>query len=784
MDDKNFNNIDDIWENSDLSEEERLIEETIREAGRTLQIPDKLSPDGMKNRLEEHIRKKRRRKKQIIGFLSAAAMMVLLVGTGVITYRTGMIGRKIETADSDEKVLESGKDTNAGNSSSTNDGTGEEEQLAFSKSYDEVYEAFRTIYDRRQVREKQTAKGDFFVQFEEATEATNDVAATDSAEVDAVQNSTNSTTGANEQDAAQGDYSKTNIQVENVDEGDIVKTDGSYIYRIAQSTGDVSIVKTDNGMMETVAVLEGFSSPQELYIWKDTLIVLDADYEEYERSSVKKNSGVQPLEDIGDVAYEEQIAPVRRNYIVKIYFYDISDKENPKRSQILTQSGSLSASRVYGEYLYFVTTQMADVSGKESETYRYVPRVNGECIAPDDIYIPEDCDNMSYQTISSVQISNPEDIVDTKAVASSGNTFYMSTESFYIADTIWVDTSKEKKKYTNKTEITKFGVKNGKITSKGSTRIKGIIEDSFSMDEYEGNLRVVTSVTHYKRSNRVKDFVEDFVEDVVGIYTERVTTDNSLYVLDDEMELIGSIEGLAEDERIYSARFMGDMGYFVTYRETDPLFSVDLSNPKKPKIIGELKIPGFSEYLHFYDENLLLGIGEERDETGFVGLKLSMFDISDPTNVVEKDKMVLREYAYADALYNHRAVMIDTNKNLFGFLAECSYDWEALEKKYTKDSRETSVEKMDQGVWIPGHFALFSYDEKKGFIREMTVPLAENEMESRGLYIGDVFYLSNYYDKRMSSYRISTKEHIDSLNSHGVTREEDREYHEREQEEE
>ena len=119
-----------------------------------------------------------------------------------------------------------------------------------------------------------------------------------------------------------------------------------------------------------------------------------------------------------------------------------------------------------------------------------------------------------------------------------------------------------------------------------------------------------------------------------------VTTEgetNSVYVLDKELKQIGAIEDLAEDERVYSARFMGEVGYFVTFRETDPLFSVDLSDPEKPKIVGELKIPGFSDYLHFYGEDQLLGIGMNVDEETQItdGVKLSMFDISDKTDVKE-----------------------------------------------------------------------------------------------------------------------------------------------------
>ena len=121
---------------------------------------------------------------------------------------------------------------------------------------------------------------------------------------------------------------------------------------------------------------------------------------------------------------------------------------------------------------------------------------------------------------------------------------------------------------------------------------------------------------------------------------------NSLLVLDENLKVIGEIEDLAPGEQIYSARFLGDTGYFVTFRNMDPLFSVDLTNPKKPKILGELKITGFSEYLHPYDDNLLLGIGREisPDKGNFKGLKLSMFDISNPKNVTEIQKIVEKSY--------------------------------------------------------------------------------------------------------------------------------------------
>lgn len=148
------------------------------------------------------------------------------------------------------------------------------------------------------------------------------------------------------------------------------------------------------------------------------------------------------------------------------------------------------------------------------------------------------------------------------------------------------------------------------------------------------------------------------------------TQKNALYVLDDAMQVCGNIGDLAEGEDIRSARFLGDIGYFVTFRNTDPLFSVDLSDPSDPKILGELKITGFSSYLHFYGENKLLGVGNEVDpETGaYTGIKLAMFDVSDPSNVKQLHKFVIKDTYDCPLFYNYKAAMIDTEKM---FLASC-----------------------------------------------------------------------------------------------------------------
>ncbi|MDD7077996.1 MAG: beta-propeller domain-containing protein, partial [Lachnospiraceae bacterium] len=203
-------------------------------------------------------------------------------------------------------------------------------------------------------------------------------------------------------------------------------------------------------------------------------------------------------------------------------------------------------------------------------------------------------------------------------------------------------------------------------------------------------------------------------------YEENWEEHNALYVLDKDMRQIGSLDGLADNETIRSARFFGDTGYFVTFRQTDPLFSVDLSDPSDPKILGELKVSGFSSYLHFYGENMLLGIGyEANEETGVVtGLKLSMFDISDPSNVTEVSRFVIPGITWCPAIESYKSILVDPEKNLIGFFCDNRY-------------------------------LLFSYEEEEGFQSKLVYDFYSDMLLDqvsydtlRGLYIDNTFYIA------------------------------------------
>lgn len=529
-------------------------------------------------------------------------------------------------------------------------------------------------------------------------------------------------------DTASKEYSSTNVQEKNVDEADIVKTDGKYIY-ILDTGGTVRIIEAETMELAGKISFEGEDAPKiiDMYVDGDVLQLIWSGYD-----YVLNEEDMYLLEDEDDNSREEGFTSehmiprgsTRTYYSVPSYFtqvltYDISDRSAPQKKGTYRQDGRYLTSRKNGEYLYVFTTFRPEGGhGVKSKRF-YVPRAGDIYLPCESIYLPGMDREVhyageSYLVAASLKNSDASNPVDRMAVVNGAGTFYVSEENIYTAvsgyDNGLYDGSGDC------TELTRFGYRDGVFSEGSAGRIPGTLNNNFSMDEYEGKLRTVTT---YDRE----------VKRLYPNETEWVRS-NGLYVLDSNLKVIGEIEDLAEGESIESARFMGDTGYFVTYRNTDPLFSVDLSDPENPQVLGELKITGFSEYLHFYGENRLLGLGWETDpQTGErIGLKCSMFDISDPADVRETDRLVLDDVNTCEALDNYRAILADPEKNIFGFT-------------YTVMNEENWEELY--------YYGIFTYEEDSGFrpLDYMKLPasIANGYMQAmrvRGLYIGDTFYLA------------------------------------------
>ena len=542
------------------------------------------------------------------------------------------------------------------------------------------------------------------------------------------------------------DFSETNTQVEGIDEADIIKTDGQYFYVFDLNRNAIYIVSakgSDMKLTATVPVSEEFDGNEtgrEMYLLKDRLVLLVSGFRTEDKAEYSKNAG-------------DYVNYIRECAVTKVFTYDISDKSAPKLISALEQDGRMITSRCVDGMVYVITSyrdynvwfKPSDGARKNSnlgmpEYVEYIPTVAGEAIAPDCIYISEEPVSEEFLVVTAMSPENPEKYVDAKSLLADGDECYVSNNYIYVAGSRWQNSEIP----YDRTEVYRFAYKDGVITPAGQMTVKGTLNDQFSMDEYEGHLRVVTTVNEYEyevEASEVLDFdgdgkiTEKDKEAGRRMWIRDSKQYNSLYIYDDKLELTGYIENLAPDEQIKSARLMGEVGYFVTFRQTDPLFSVDLSDPANPKVLGALKIPGFSTYLHPYGEGLLLGIGYDADETtGWREcVKLSMFDVSDPADVKEVHKHSLVDFTYTGVEVDHKAALIDAGKGIIGFPV----------RGYA-DTGEYNV------------YVVYGYDEKDGFYPKFSegyamgydADLYEFKYElftsdCRGAYIEDTFYMIN-----------------------------------------
>ncbi len=629
----------------------------LRSMTEDIQVPPSLEPEAVEKMLDARQRKQRRSYRWKYAGAAAAACLCLAVGiTAAVRY--GING---SSADSTGAM-----DSAAGRSNESSQAASGGETIARAENYDEIYAYIQAVEKERQ-KEERAFSGS------EESESASDTAGT-----------TANTGTASDIAADSGDYSDTNVREEGVGEADIVKTDGKNLYIVNGQSVEIVGIETDE-MQEKSRIDVGEESYiTELYVQEDRLVIL------YTKSESND----------GENTYDENF----REYTYADT-YDVSDPSAPGKLGSITQSGSYHTMRVRDGYVYVISDFYADTASPRDSVGAYVPEVQGKTLEASDIYMPQRKMGSQYTVISSFSLENPEEKTDSKAVFGTGGMCYVSTENIYITEAYYDADGSD----VTQTSIRKITYADGTFQGAAQTKVNGILNDSFSIDEYNGYLRLVTTVSAVNSSDG--GWFSDFFEETEVQETE---DSNSLYILDGELNITGEIHDLAPDESVYSARFMGDIGYFVTFRQVDPLFSADLSDPAAPEVIGELKIPGFSEYLHPYGEGKLLGIGMAVDEKGVTteGVKVSIFDVSDPSDVTEEQTYIMEDMFGTDVGYDYKAVFVDVEKNLFGFLAY-------------GDTSE---------------YVIFTYDESSGF-REVFSRTMNFYGNVRGLYAGDRFYL-------------------------------------------
>ena len=519
-------------------------------------------------------------------------------------------------------------------------------------------------------------------------------------------------------ETANKEYSTTNQQVENVNEADIVKTDGEHIYYIANNY--VYIIGADK--LEILSKIEYSTEefqPNQLFIEKNKLIVI----------------GRKSQYDLERTTYMDMIMPLSEKTMA--IMYDITDKSNILKIREIEIEGNLLTTRMIGDVIYLVANKYLYIPNNiaiedmpESDLVPcYKDSVISEAknsIALTDIaYFPERIDTNSYLILASFSISNQEE-VKLETILSGGNNVYCSEDNIYIAKTKYEYNLLSEAKnvigigndYKVHTEIHKFALNNGNITYINNGSVPGYSINQFAMDEHEGYFRIATTKQ-----------------------TGENATSNGLYVLNDNLNIIGKVENLAKGEKIYSVRFMGEKAYVVTFKQTDPLFVIDLSTPMAPVVLGELKIPGYSQYLHPYDENHLIGFGYNTEVVDYgygevvrnTGMKMALFDVTDVANPKELFKVDIGTAGtYSELLYNHKALLFSREKNIIAFPITIAQG----------TSNRTDI--TFQGAIVYG------LDLENGFTEKAKIPNKETENNTmnydytyvieRILYIGDNLY--------------------------------------------
>ena len=487
----------------------------------------------------------------------------------------------------------------------------------------------------------------------------------------------------NEEAASAEDFSKTNVQVEGVDEADIVKTDGNFIYYLTNS----ALTITDVNSVKLVSKVEFDNKefePQEIFLKDNKIVIIGITNRETEEKNI---------------ANTELYYPTNETYTVA-KIYNIDDRENPKLERTVEIEGYYLSSRMIGDNVYLISNKYIYAylckdykqSQLDEEEFKpqYIDTATGEeikSIGFDCIYYIPEFEDTNYLNIAAFNITNNKPANITSYLG-GGSQVYSSATNLYITRTKYnYDDGSE-----INTEIYKFNLKDATCTFSKTGKVPGSVLNQFSMDEKDGYFRIATT-------------------DSTSWSSESNT--NNLYVLNENLEIVGKVEGLAPGERIYSVRFMGNRAYMVTFVQTDPLFVIDLSDPTNPTVLGELKIPGYSKYLHPYDETHLIGFGENTkvvnygygDQVVTDGMKIALFDVTDPNNPTEMYSVNIgEEGTYSELLNNHKALLFSKEKNIIAFpISITGEDYEvtfqgaivyglSLENGFEEKGRITNIE--------------------------------------------------------------------------------------------
>ncbi len=554
-------------------------------------LPEALEPEKIEKSVQGIEPKKR--KLLPLRYIYAAAVLVLVVLTGAIELHFGFAAK--EKAQNPEPMMQESA-TPQGEVLNT-------EHLKTADSYNEVYAYFLA---RKEAYEKDAIDGSV-----------------------ADMNGTKKPgAGAPMRNPA---HSETNLQKAGVLESDMLLTDGRYLYTLYLggefASPEIRIVDAENPSdLRVVSVIRAKDlkldipykvlSPQSLYLSGHYLVTL------WRSHNFEGSSNARMVCDTG------------LKFTTHAVIFDIENPAKPKIVQLFSMDGDTISSRLVGNRFFLITQYAVGLDVPENElkdscipqfnyngTAHKFPERNIQCV--------KDAEESSYLLVGSFNIEQPSAAPEVLAVLGGGNTVFCSQNALLVANGFRKEAAISEANAGAIEECTRlfaFSLEK-QLCFQGETVLPGTLLSQFSMDEHDGSYRIATN-------------------------TRREGT--QITILNKDLSVLGKLSGIAKGEDMKAARFLGDTAYLVTFKQTDPLFVLDLKDPAQPKVVGELKIPGFSEYLHPLDGGYLIGVGQDGESVSH--LKISLFDVRDPQAPKEVDTYIFKA---PDAVFS---VLLQTHK--------------------------------------------------------------------------------------------------------------------------
>ncbi len=493
--------------------------------------------------------------------------------------------------------------------------------------------------------------------------------------------------------SAPASHSETNIQEQGVDEPDMVKTNGTHVFVIR----DTELVVVQSWPAEEAIVvgrLQLAETATSMFLHGNRVVVFTESWDA--RGGVLSDGGSQ----------------------ITMRIIDVSDPSAPTTERTITADGSLVSARMIDGQMYatvsrshdipnalwdaawnatpsnWLWSHLDDMSDSDMTPWRNhirtklrkkvkaaYAKVGGADLLPtiedsaSDSDTALDCTDVYHGSektmpdmLSVLSVDLNEETEDTAVSATgimaSGTIAYASLDNLYVSQESfqWWDGFSE---VDRTTRIHRFSLNGNDTAYEGTGVVHGWLHNQFSMSEYNGHLRVATTDNDWWWGTQSQDN----------------RNGNNVYVLDIEdpqMQTVGAVEGLAPGEQIYAARFLGEKGYLVTFVQIDPLFTLDLSDPTAPIVEGELKIPGYSAYLHPIEDGHLLGVGMDGDDNGWLtGVSISLFDVTDASEPIQVDRLTVdSDWSDSESLWDHHAITVHEGMLTVPVYAMSETDWD------------------------------------------------------------------------------------------------------------